>query len=171
MREIKKVKIAFYNGDSRLAYFDIDVSNDNSTWTRILTGGVSSGTTTDLEEFDFPDTSARYLRIIANGNSTSDWNSYYEVEIYGVLTCADVLASGLKLDADLSGPAGTPDCRVNLYDLAVLATHWMQSDIPNGGADLSGPAGIPDYRVDFYDLALMAVAWMQCNIPDDPNYG
>ena len=169
VREIQKIKIAFYNGSSRRAYFDIHVSNDNSTWIPVLTGGVSSGTTTDFEEFDFPDTSARYLRITANGNSSpSDWNSYYEVGICGVLTCADVLASGLKLDADLIGLAGTPDCRVNLYDLAVLAMHWMQSDIPNGGADLSGPAGIPDYRVDLYDLAVVAADWLRCNIPDDP---
>jgi beta-galactosidase len=167
VREIQKIKIAFYNGNSRRAYFDIHVSDDNSTWTPVLTGGISSGTTIDFEEFDFPDTSARYLRITGNGNSGSnwDWNSYCEVEICGPLLCSDVLACGLKLDADLSGPAGTPDCRINLYDLAVMAADWMQSDIPAGGADLSGPAGVPDNHVDFYDLAVMAADWMECNDP------
>ena len=167
MREIQKIKIAFYNGNSRIAYFDIHVSNDNSTWTPVLTGGVSSGATTDFEEFDFPDTSARYLRITAKGTSASDWNSYFEVEICGPLFCADVLACGLKFDADLSGPEGSPDCRIDIYDLAVMAADWLQS-VPAGDADLSGPTGIPDYRVDLYDLAAMSADWMQCNIPQDP---
>jgi beta-galactosidase len=166
-REVQGVKIAFYSGNSRRANFDIHVSNDNSTWTSVLAGGVSSGTTTDFEEFDFPDTSARYLRITANGTSAGDWNSFFEVEICGVLLCADVLACGLKFDADLSGSAGTPDCHIDIYDLKVMAADWLQS-IPTGGSDLSGPAGIPDYRVDFYDLAVMSAEWMQCNIPNDP---
>lgn len=166
VREIQGVKIAFYNGSSRLAYFDIYVYNDpNSTWIPVLTDGVSSGMTTDFEEFDFPDTSARYLRITANGTSAGNWNSYYEVEICGPLFCADVLACGLKFDADLSGPAGAPDCRADLYDLAVMVAEWLQSDIPEGGADLSGPAGVPDNHVDFYDLAVLAADWMECNDP------
>jgi hypothetical protein len=27
---------------------------------------------------------------------------------------------------DLSGPEGVPDCRVDLYDFAVLASHWLE---------------------------------------------
>jgi hypothetical protein len=179
VREIQGVKIAFYSGNTRRSYFDICVYDPNSPsdpnspyypLTPVLTGGISSGTTSDFEEFDFPATSAPYLFIIAYGNSGGnwDWNSYYEVEICGPLFCTDVLACGLKFDADLSGPAGTPDCRVDFYDLAVMAADWMQSDIPAGGGNISGPAGIPDNRVDFYDLAAMVAYWLECNIPDDP---
>lgn len=151
VRKIDKIKIAFYNGDSRLAYFDIDVSNDNSTWTRILTGGVSSGTTTGLEEFDFPDTSARYLRIIANGNSTSDWNSYYEVEIYGVIDCDFIIKAGCGLTSDWGGPNNVPDCHIDFYDFAaMMGNGWLTS-------------------FDITDLEFLAIQWLKCNDPQNPD--
>jgi hypothetical protein len=31
---------------------------------------------------------------------------------------------------DLSGPYGVPDCRVNFYDLAILAFHWLDCTAP-----------------------------------------
>jgi hypothetical protein len=169
-REIQGVKIAFYNGNSRRYNFNIDVSNDNSTWTPVLTGGVSGGTTAGFEEFDFTAVSVRYLRITGNGYVGGTWNSYFEVEMVGPLLCSDVLACGLRLDADLSGSAGVPDCRVDIYDLAVVATAWLQT-VSSGSADLNGPAGVPDSHVDLYDLAAMAAEWMQCNIPGDPTCG
>jgi beta-galactosidase len=152
VREIDKIKIAFYNGNSRFAYFDIDVSNDNSTWTRVLAGGVSSGTTTGLEEFDFPDTSARYLRIIANGTSTSDWNSYYEVEIYGVIDCDFIINAGYGLTSDWSGPNNVPDCYIDFYDLAAMGNGWLTS-------------------FDITDFAVLAIQWLQCNDPQNPYCG
>jgi beta-galactosidase len=164
-RELQGVKIAFYNGNSRHYNFNIDVSNDNSTWTPALTGGVSGGTTAGFEEFDFTAVSARYLRITGNGYVGGTWNSYFEVGMVGPLLCSDVLACGLRLNADLSGSAGVPDCSVDTYDLAVIAANWLQN-APTG--DLTGPAGVPDSHVDLYDLAAMAAEWMQCNIPDDP---
>jgi poly(beta-D-mannuronate) lyase len=45
--------------------------------------GQSSGTTTALQPFDFPDVPARYVRIVGHGNSQSDWNSLTEVDIWG----------------------------------------------------------------------------------------
>jgi RHS repeat-associated protein len=44
-----------------------------------------------FETYDIPDTSARYVRIIANGNSVSNWNSIYEVAAHG---CAPSCAGG-----------------------------------------------------------------------------
>src|SRR5262245_52438588 len=53
------VDVAFQNGDTRQYRFDIQVSNDNTTWTTIWSGN-SSGTGTAPQTFDVPDTSARY---------------------------------------------------------------------------------------------------------------
>jgi len=76
------VKIAWYLGDQRAADFDIDVSTNDSDWAQVYSG-TSSGTTTALQQYDFTDTAARYVRITGYGNSENHWNSITEVEIHG----------------------------------------------------------------------------------------
>ncbi|NLG84270.1 MAG: hypothetical protein GX493_06620, partial [Firmicutes bacterium] len=73
--------IAFYKGDERAMRFEIEVSDDAQTWTRVF-AGTSSGKTTDVEAFDLPDTNARYVRIMGHGNNKNAWNSLTEVQIY-----------------------------------------------------------------------------------------
>lgn len=43
----------------------------------------SSGTTNGFERYDFPDTTARYVKITVNGNTLNDWASVSEVRIFG----------------------------------------------------------------------------------------
>ena len=83
VQEVAAVAIAFYRGNQRQSTFDIAVSNDAANWTTLAAGLVSSGTTLDLELFDLPDTSARYLRYIGHGNSANTWNSITNLEVYG----------------------------------------------------------------------------------------
>ena len=82
--------VAFYQGDSRTAAFDIEVSVDGSSWVGVFQGG-SSGTTLDQEQFNFADTSERYVRIVGHGSSANDWNSITEVDIFGQLDSNDNL--------------------------------------------------------------------------------
>ena len=80
-KEVYAVDIAFYNGNQRVFYFDIQTSEDNTIWSDAATGLVSSGLTNELERFPIPTTSARYVRIVGNGNSTNRWNSPTEIRI------------------------------------------------------------------------------------------
>src|SRR6266571_3427451 len=79
---IDHLDIAWYLGDTRSSSFDIQVSLDAVTWTKVFSGG-SSGQTLQLESYAFPTTSGRYVRIVGHGNSTSTWNSITEVAIRG----------------------------------------------------------------------------------------
>ncbi len=80
-RLIQSVDMAFFLGDQRKSYFIIQTSDDGKIWTEIY-NGESSGNTLEPEEFDFEDVTARYVRILGLGNSsTSNWNSYTEVQI------------------------------------------------------------------------------------------
>ncbi|MBE0534698.1 MAG: hypothetical protein IH624_03450 [Phycisphaerae bacterium] len=45
-------------------------------------------------------------------------------------TCADVIAEGKLMVGDLSGPDGTPDCRIDLYDFVRMAEDWMRCNDP-----------------------------------------
>ncbi|MDW3211999.1 MAG: putative Ig domain-containing protein [Reichenbachiella sp.] len=77
---VTSVDIAFGLGDERTYDFSIELSNDGVNYTEVY-NGTSSGTTLSLENFDFTDTQARYVKIIGGGNSASSWNNYQEVQI------------------------------------------------------------------------------------------
>ncbi|MDC7221756.1 MAG: polysaccharide lyase family 7 protein [Spirochaetales bacterium] len=80
---VTDVQIAFYKGSSRSADFEIWAGDDTSSLEQILDLTTSSGDTLELESYDVSDTSARYVRIVGYGNSSNDWNSITEVEIWG----------------------------------------------------------------------------------------
>ncbi|QEC43938.1 DUF7594 domain-containing protein [Pseudobacter ginsenosidimutans] len=78
---VSAVKIAFYNGNVRASLFDLQVSNNGSSWTNVATGLQSSGTSTALETFSFTQVQTKYVRILGHGNTVNAWNSYTEVVI------------------------------------------------------------------------------------------
>ena len=83
---ISGVNTAWYRADVRTAFFDVQTSNNASTWTTVVSGGSVSGTQ-DLVSFEFTPSEARYVRIIGAGNSASSWTSLIEAEVFG---CSEV---------------------------------------------------------------------------------
>ncbi|SEM40188.1 Por secretion system C-terminal sorting domain-containing protein [Chitinophaga rupis] len=75
------VDIAFYQGNTRRALFDVQTSTDGLTFTNAATGLQSSGTSLALESFTFAAKTAKYVRILGHGNNVSAWNSYTEVKV------------------------------------------------------------------------------------------
>ncbi|HEX8705414.1 MAG TPA: polysaccharide lyase family 7 protein [Myxococcaceae bacterium] len=94
-RNVHFVKIAWYQGNTRTTTFDVLAGDSTSgPWNTLINRSVSSGTTTQLETYDFADTSARYVRIVGHGNSSGNgWNSITEVEVWGVGSSAGQVAS------------------------------------------------------------------------------
>ncbi|MCK4629226.1 MAG: hypothetical protein KAT56_09495 [Sedimentisphaerales bacterium] len=45
-------------------------------------------------------------------------------------TCQDIIEGEWLIMGDLSGPEGSPDCYVDLYDFAVLAGNWLRCNDP-----------------------------------------
>jgi chitodextrinase len=125
---IDLVKIAFYNGDQRTSSFDIQMSTDGSNFTTVLSG-TSSGTTLQLETFDFADTTARYVRIVGYGNSSNAWNSYTEVEIFGV----DGSGGG-----DTEAPSAPPGLTVTSSTDTSVSLDW---------GDSSDNVGVDGYKI------------------------
>ena len=76
---LNQIGIAFYLGNERNYYFDIAVSLDSVNWTTAFSG-QSSGTTNQVEFFTFPSVQAKYVRIIAKGNSFNAYNNINEVK-------------------------------------------------------------------------------------------
>jgi hypothetical protein len=82
-RKVAFVKVAAYLGNTRQNRFDLQLSTTGTAWTTVFSG-MSSGTSTAEQTFDFTDTSARYVRYLGHGNSVNSWNSVTEVSIFAV---------------------------------------------------------------------------------------
>lgn len=80
---LKSVGIAWYKGDSRKSEFLIETSVDGTKFTTVHPTGLSGGTSNDFEAYEFEPTQAQFVRIVANGNESNDWNSIVEVNASG----------------------------------------------------------------------------------------
>src|SRR5438128_2717470 len=83
---VNRVDIAWYRGNEWASGFEIQVSSDTVTWTKLFSG-QSSGQTLQLERYDFPTVTGRYVRLVGHGQwsgttQLSLWNSMTEVAIY-----------------------------------------------------------------------------------------
>lgn len=80
LKNVKSLDIAFYNGASRKGIFKISLSMDNVNFMDVY-DGMSSGTTTETENYSFNLQPARFVKITGYGNTSSLWNSITEVRI------------------------------------------------------------------------------------------
>ena len=78
---VSAVSIAWLNGSQRIAYYQIDVSEDGENWTTAF-NGLSSGTTNLYETCTFAPVKGRYVRLTGFGTNQNKWISPNEVEIY-----------------------------------------------------------------------------------------
>ncbi len=81
VQTLSHVDIAVFKGDERKQRFDLEVSMDANTWTKVLPKSETSGTTRDLERFEFAPVQAKYARINGYGTDVSkSWTGITEVE-------------------------------------------------------------------------------------------
>ncbi|MDA3816462.1 MAG: discoidin domain-containing protein [Prolixibacteraceae bacterium] len=77
------IKAGVYKANERHSMFDILSSTDGVTFQEELMNITTELTEESLIIYDFEDVKARYVRIVGHGNSSSEWNSYSEFEIWG----------------------------------------------------------------------------------------
>ncbi|MGK5741414.1 polysaccharide lyase family 7 protein [Micromonospora sp. URMC 103] len=81
--QVGSVAIAWHQGNTRTSSFAVQTSTDASSWTTVVSQRQSSGSTLQLETYDFTDRAARYVRVVGYGNTVNDWNSITEARVYG----------------------------------------------------------------------------------------
>lgn len=79
---IDELSVKWFKGSSRNYYFDLAVSTDKSEWTTV-TYDIETSKTSDFEGYELGGISARYVRVRSDGNSSNDWNSMIEANLYG----------------------------------------------------------------------------------------
>jgi len=108
---VTHITLATYNGNLRQSMFDLQVSSTaTGPWTNILTGGITSGTTTQEETFDLPDTATRYLRYLGHMNTANSFNSVSELSVFGedCTTCPTPTPTGAVTPTPPPTPTPTP---------------------------------------------------------------
>jgi hypothetical protein len=84
-RTLGHVSVAAHSGNTRRNRFDLQVATSPGMWSPVLTGALTSGTTTAEETFDFGDVPARWVRYVGHGNTDpakATWNSVAEVSVF-----------------------------------------------------------------------------------------
>ena len=81
-RSLTGIAVAWYVGNTRMSNYVVSVSNDDVTYTQVLSG-KSSGTTLHLEPYGFGPVTARYVRLTVNGNTSNTWASVTELKVWG----------------------------------------------------------------------------------------
>jgi len=145
------VTIAWYQGTAWASAFDIEVSLDSLTWTRVFTGR-SSGQTLQPERYDFPTVTGRYVRIVGHGQWSgatllSLWNSITETAIYGspaAPVTAVPVASAIASGDDGNIPQNTLDNNLATRWSASGDGQWIRYDL--GAVVAVGPVSIAWYQ-------------------------
>jgi len=75
-----------------------------------------------------PDRTFYVLRLTADDGQTTVFDDV-EIEVRNP-DCEKAIAEGYRMDGDISGPEGKPDCYVNLYDFAAMASDWLRCNNP-----------------------------------------
>lgn len=82
IQDINAVGISWWKGDGRTYRFSIEISTDGENYQTVLADQTGSGTSSNIEIFDFDKTyQARYIRYSGTGNSANNWNSVTEFAI------------------------------------------------------------------------------------------
>ncbi len=80
---VGSVEIAWFLGNTRSTWFDVLTSTDGSSWTAVVNGANSSGTTTAFETYGFSAVTARYVRYVCHGTSIDRVNAIAETQVIG----------------------------------------------------------------------------------------
>ncbi len=76
---LKEIKLKWYLGAERYAYYKVEVSDDKLNWKTVFDG--QSQMSDDFETTTFAETTARYLRVFGNGNSNGTYTSIEEMRV------------------------------------------------------------------------------------------
>lgn len=129
VKMVEAVRVAFYQGTQRVAFFDIETSADGASWTQVF-AGESSGLTDDLQPFTFAPVAAHYVRLVGYGNSSNNWNSVAEVEIVATETGGVTTPEPTAVPDPIATPEPTPTTppeKVTAYDF-VPGNNWVEAE-------------------------------------------
>ncbi len=96
LTKVCSVSVAWYQGDTRVNYFDLSTSLDGTAFTLIYSG--NSSLTSALQIYEVPVTSARYVRLTFRGNTVNTWCSINEIKVASGFAHPGILINKAQID-------------------------------------------------------------------------
>ena len=99
-------------------------------WTQVSGSGTAIFDPCNIADpcVTFSEVGTYVLRLTADDTTAV---VYDEVTIeVDIIACQDIIDAGTLATGDISGPDGTPDCYVDLYDFAAIAGNWLYCNNP-----------------------------------------
>ena len=128
LKTVCSVDISWFNGNQRVNTFDIAVSNDGNTFTKIFSS-KSSGTTTAAEKYDVTDSQGRYVKITVTGNTQSDWVSINEIDVFGT-SPTPLPSDTIKPTVTSTSPGGgSSNIQVNSVIMVTFSEPMLSSSV------------------------------------------
>ncbi|NOK61368.1 MAG: hypothetical protein GFH27_549305n137 [Chloroflexi bacterium AL-W] len=126
IKQVQSVAMAWFRGDQRQSFFDIQISDDATNWATVFSG-ATSGETNEQEFYSIGDVPTRYIRIVGQGNTQNPFNSITEVDIYNQYDAPTPLPATLQ---DVTIEAASPSMPVGgETQLTVAATLSNRSPV------------------------------------------
>jgi hypothetical protein len=142
---VKYVAAAFYQGDERVARFEVQVSADGRSYTPVFYG-QSGSQTNKLTGFNCDGAPpARFVKLIGHGNSQNEFNEITELEIFGNTSDGPAdLAAQVSATAQIgsNGPAHARDNNLN--------TRWAAGETESIKLDLGAVKSVVSVDIAFY---------------------
>jgi hypothetical protein len=144
-RRIAVIAVGVYRGNERQNRFDLQASNDGTTWTNLAANVLSSGTTTQEQSYDVPDTMARYVRYLGHGSTVSLWNSVTEVSVFTYAAQSSCTVGGSQGPGANVRVTANSNLGIPRYSLTIRDT---ATGLPQSEADpILTPARPPSLQV------------------------
>lgn len=131
---ICSVGINWHRGNERINTFVISVSQDGKTFTNVFSG-KSDGTSLNEQNYNFQSKTGRFIRVMVNGSTQSDWVSISEVKIYGYKTLSEsCVKSPISQVSAASSQVGFPSSNAVDNNLNTIWSNygvgsWIQLDL------------------------------------------
>ena len=98
------VGINWHRGDERVNTFVVSSSKDGKTFTNIYSG-KSDGTSLTEQKYNLQSQTGRFVRVLVNGNTQSNWISVGEIKIYGYKNISESCINSQASQATASAPS------------------------------------------------------------------
>ncbi len=119
---VTEMHAAWFKGDTRQSHYQVQISDDETTWVTVASGSGSGGTL-EFEQINVT-YAGRYVRYLGFGNTSNDWNSVNELKVFGmpaqIITDGSAEVSAVSI---IASSEEVPNLAVNVFDND-LATRW-----------------------------------------------
>jgi F5/8 type C domain/Calcineurin-like phosphoesterase len=106
------VGINWHRGNERINSFVLSISKDGKSFTNVYSG-KSDGDSLTEQNYNFQSNTARFIRVLVNGNTQNNWVSISELKIYGHKTLSETCVRSQNLQVTAaSSQVGFPSSNV-----------------------------------------------------------